>query len=139
MFDGVNKIICLDYYGCLNTTSKNTHCCNLLDKITEGFFEWLHKVGRHYKINIYIAGNINVSGRNKMKTWLAAQFANWINENELSDTIIEDLANIVEEIDFVKVKPIDCLFIDNKALTFNGDWSEYTKETIDGFVPWNQK
>lgn len=139
MSNGVKKIICLNYSGCINTSYDEDYHYDLSDKITNGFFDWLHKVGRNYKIIIYTEGNISVSGRNKMKTWLAAQFANWINENELSDTIMEDLANIVEDINFVKIKPIDCLFIDNKALTFNGNWSEYTKEIIDGFVPWNQK
>lgn len=52
-----------------------------------------------------------------------------------------DAFDIVNKIKWPWFKPAAVISIDDRALTFNGDWSnpEYSADFIRKFKPWNKK
>lgn len=109
--DNKKRTILIDLDGVLNeyNGSFNPH---YIPNIKNGAKEFLIGLSENFNIKIFTT-------RNKV---LATK---WILENEL-DEVVQDITNI---------KELAWLYIDDRCLTFKGDYNEL-KQSINSFKPW---
>ena len=105
------KTILIDLDGVLNTYDGNFDK-NTIPPIKEGAFELLRDLSEKYEIKIFTT-------RNKIIT------AKWLVDNDI-DKFVEDITN---------VKDVCWLYIDDRAIKFDGDYQKL-KFDIEDFKPW---
>jgi len=105
------KTILIDLDGVLNTYCGNFDI-NFIPPIREGTYTFLKNLSQEFNIKIFTT-------RNKLLT------SKWLIENKL-DEIVSDITN---------VKELCWLYIDDRCITFNGDY-ETLKNQIENFKPW---
>jgi len=105
------KTILIDLDGVLNTYNGNFNQ-DEIPAIKAGAYEFLTELSKEYNIKIFTT-------RNKI---LASK---WLIENKL-DKIVLDVTN---------TKELCWLYIDDRCITFNGDYNSL-KEEITNFRPW---
>jgi hypothetical protein len=95
--------------------------------LVPGFFEWAAAAQKFFKLVIYSSRSATDEGRLAMGKWLAMQLRSWE-----GDPI---------ELTMAAEKPAAFLTIDDRAITFRGDWSEplLHPEALRRFKPWNAK
>ncbi|MBR1908034.1 hypothetical protein IJ818_03760 [bacterium] len=105
------KTILIDLDGVLNVYDGNFNK-NVIPPIKNGAKSFLENLSENYEIKIFTT-------RNKILT------AKWLSDNDI-DKFVEDVTN---------VKELCWLYIDDRAVTFNGDF-EKLKSDIATFKPW---
>lgn len=123
-------ILCLDFDGVIHRYSNGWQGGDIYDPPTDGFFDWLIKAQEVFHIVIYSSRSKDPDGIAKMSAWLADHGAMWRAKNEMP---------LMLNVAFAHKKPAAFLTIDDRALTFNGDWSMYGPEDLLRFKTWNQK
>lgn len=123
----MNKpILCLDFDGVIHKYSRGWQDGSIYDGITEGFVEWATEAKDFFQLVIYSSRSKTPEGIEAMKEWLAAQ---WADEERIG----------VSDFEFASEKPPSFITIDDRALTFNGDWGSYDSEQLLKFKPWNME
>ena len=105
------RTILIDLDGVLNTYTGNFDK-DFIPPIKEGAKEFLENLSKDFRIKIFTT-------RNKLLT------AKWLIENNV-DKFIEDITN---------TKDLAWLYIDDRCLTFNGNFEEITLK-INNFKPY---
>ena len=103
--------ILIDLDGVLNTYTGGFNE-NHIPQIKEGAKEFIEKISENYELKLFTT-------RNKI---LASK---WLIENEI-DKYFKDITN---------TKDLAWLYIDDRCVNFNGDYSSLT-ELIENFKPW---
>lgn len=134
-------IICLDFDGVLHSYSSGWKGASVIpDPPTPGAMEWLREIyeGARFDVSIYSSRSSSVPGRLAMKRWLAAslsdEFGNMIGPNW--DPIRLEIAEWVK---WPWFKPPALITIDDRALTFSGNWRDYDADDLLNFKPWNKR
>jgi hypothetical protein len=123
-------ILYLDFDGCIHAYSRGWQDGSIYDPVVPGFFEWAIRAKERFHLVIYSSRSKELNGVAEMKTWLGDQIRN---EYENPTPIA------VDDFDFAHEKPPAFLTIDDRALTFDGDWAALTPERLLAFKPWNAK
>jgi hypothetical protein len=110
-------ILCLDFDGVIHSYERGWQDGKIYGTVTPGFWEWAVKAQEHFKLVVY--SSRSKDGIEAMHDWLIEQ--GW---------------PIAIEIGFAHEKPAAFLTIDDRALTFNGDWRMYDPEELLEFKPW---
>lgn len=112
-----------------------------LDKVNDppvpGAFPWLLRAVDHFDVQIYSTRSVTengISGIQTMYNW----FAKWAPIEFLGHQ--ESVDKLLDNLKFPSSKPKPFLTIDDRALTFNGDWSDpqWEPEVLLSFKPWNR-
>ncbi len=119
---------------------------NIPDAPVPGAIPWLLRMlDAGFEVAIFSSRSKNPLGRRAMKQWLAKEIANhWMGGGrELSFAECEcwgDATGIYRRFSWPWFKPPALMTIDDRALTFNGDWNDpaYSPEAIRAFKPWNK-
>lgn len=128
-------ILCLDFDGVIHSYTsgwKGAGVCN--DPPVEGTLDFLYEATKHYRVMIYSSRSKSLSGRRAMKRYIKKHFA-----EPLTFSPYHDADFIHEAIEFPWFKPSAFITIDDRALTFTGDWSDFTPTKLKAFKPWNKK
>lgn len=107
----IKKTILIDLDGVLNTYCGN-YDKNYIPPIKEGAYDFIKMLSNDYKVVIFTTRNLLLTSK-------------WVFENGL-DMYVENVTNIKEPA---------YLIIDDRCLTFNGDYREL-KNNIKNFKPW---
>lgn len=125
-------ILCLDFDGVLHSyTSGWRGPEKVIDEPTPGAMEWLAEAVNHFTVHIYSSRSGQIGGIDAMKKWLLA---------ELCAAHQGDGHDIFELLQWPTEKPPALVTIDDRAITFRGDWGapELKVAALLAFRPWNK-
>lgn len=142
----------MDFDGVIHSYSSGWKGAgNIPDPPVPGAIPWLMKMlEAGFEVAIFSSRSKNIFGRWAMKRWLAKAIADhWAAGGALPmsyPSAIEaecwgDAALVYRQFSWPWFKPPALMTIDDRALTFNGDWSDpaYSPEAIRAFKPWNKR
>ena len=131
-------ILCVDFDGVVHSyTSPWINEVTIPDPPVPGALEWLWKATEWFNVVIYSRRSRTEAGRMAMKLWLMEHSKHVFIEDH--PMIAGGLPDSVYPIDFAAEKPAAFLTIDDRAVTFEGDWSELDPCAMLGFKPWNKR
>jgi hypothetical protein len=123
-------ILCLDFDGVIHSYENGWQNGAIYGTPTPGFFDWLVEAQEHFTIVIYSSRSKDPDGVAAMGAWLIDHAALWRAETGRPLTL---------NVGFAHQKPPAFLTIDDRALTFEGDWKHYPPADLRAFKPWNQR
>lgn len=123
-----NPILCIDFDGVIHSYERGWQNGTIYGNVVPGFFEWAATARDYFNLAIY-------SSRSKthtetVRSWLADQLA-FRSESAATPPFISDFS-------FVADKPPAFLTIDDRAICFNGDWTDpaLAPDKLRTFKPW---
>lgn len=130
--------LCLDFDGVIHRyDSPWVDASTIPDGVVPGFFEWAERAQKVFKLVIYSSRSKHHGAIDAMDTWLQAQFA-----KEYGDGTVDTENRILGMLgwfEFAHEKPAAFLTIDDRALTFQGDWGAFDPNELLAFRPWNKR
>jgi hypothetical protein len=118
------KIIAIDFDGVINSYKGGWKGPTVVDDPVSSAIESINTLlGQGYKVVIYSTRAQTEEGLNTIREYLLKHGGN---------------PTMVEGIEITDKKPIAHVYIDDRAITFNGDWKETLKQ-IEEFRPWMEK
>lgn len=145
-------ILCLDFDGvCHSYTSGWKGATVIPDKRVDGLFEFIIDASKHFIVSVFSSRSGQGGGIRAMRQWFIQQYIFWYNEagvglnSTFTKTIqvrptigwAEGEAAIDGLISFPTEKPPAFVGIDDRILTFKGQWPAI--EELKNFKPWNAK
>ncbi len=122
-------ILVLDFDGVIHNYRGGWNGArNISDPPVPGAIQFLEKVAEEFEVHIFSSRSDYFLGRTAMKKWLRK----WA-EKELGESINTD--NLLRAIHWPKNKPAALVSIDDRAITFKGNWPEL--EELLSFKTWN--
>lgn len=124
-------ILCVDFDGVVHSyTTPWTDAATISDPPVRGALKWLWKATEWFDVQIYSSRSKTEEGITAMTLW----FRDWA-EKEFG----EGHPMLEVPFAFPKQKPAAFLTIDDRAITFEGDWSELDPADLLNFKPWNKR
>lgn len=140
-------ILCLDFDGVIHAyTTKWTNAWTISDGPMPGAIKaLLDYLDAGFEVAIYSSRSKSIRGRWAMKRWLGKHIADhWVTGTN-GPSFVEaecwgDAAGVYRRFSWPWFKPSAMMTIDDRALTFNGDWLDaaYSPDAIRAFKPWNK-
>ena len=129
-------ILLVDFDGCIHSyTSPWVNEFTIPDPPVPGALKWLWKATEWFDVHIYSSRSKSEAGRDAMKAWmLQHSAAEFDPEHPMRG---EDGREY--PITFSHEKPPAFLTIDDRAIPFEGDWSEIEPADLLNFKPWNKR
>lgn len=122
-------ILCLDFDGVCHVYSSGWQGANSIpDDAVPGLFEFIERASQHFEIQIFSARSNLPGGIQAMREWFEQQHARWLSEN--------GLANRILPISFPLQKPPAEVSLDDRAITFTGQWPDL--DFLLNFKPWHK-
>lgn len=147
-------ILCLDFDGVIHSYTSGWQGPGIAsDPPVEGALEFIVRSMKHFDVNVFSSRSNQLGGVLAMRKYLEEAFKKvcahsptpeWLlpefgySFKEESEKLRPDLVAyaIVRKIQFPAVKPPAFLTIDDRAITFTGEWPE--PRTLLDFKPWNK-
>ena len=128
-------ILCLDFDGVIHSYSSGWQGAGKCpDPPVDGTLEYLHQATKHFRVMVYSSRSKSLAGRRAMKRYIREHFY-----LPLTFSPYHDHDFLHEAIEFPWFKPSASVTIDDRALTFTGDWADFDPETLKAFKPWNKR
>jgi hypothetical protein len=141
-------IIALDFDGVIHGYSRGWQDGSIYDPVVSGFFEWAEEARKHFRLMIYSSRSKTEDGRRSMENWLSRELTAHVvmrdlmgkypnsNDVPMDHRTIE--INLDEWFEFANEKPPAFLTIDDRAIRFDGNWSDshLRPEMLKVFKPW---
>lgn len=122
-------ILCLDFDGVIHSyTSGWVTAAIINDPPVNGALEFIERALDHFEVHIYSSRSGQNGGIPAMREWLAL----WAGRSGHLDTRLHQIKWPTE-------KPPALVTIDDRALTFSGNWSDYPLDELAAFKPWNKR
>lgn len=109
--------LCLDFDGTCTVYSSWQGAATIPDPPVEGLFDFIRAAREHFEVVIFSSRSDQPGGIEAMQEWFIKH--GWDADDPL---------------DFPTIKPIATVSIDDRAITFTGQWPEM--ETLVNFKPW---
>jgi hypothetical protein len=125
-------ILCLDFGGVIHSYAsgwQGADCCP--DPAVPGAIKFIARAVDDFTVAIYSARSNQHMGVEAMQFWLKCQFYKLVDE--------PDADPVLAQIQWPKEKPPALVTIDDRALTFSGNWAEYDCAELLAFKPWNKR
>ena len=140
-------VLCLDFDGVIHSYKSGWKGASVIpDAPVPGAIPYMLSALDSFDVAVFSSRSKSLLGRISMKRWLgkaiAAHWENGGNEPSLAECECwGDAASIWRRVSWPWFKPAALMTIDDRALTFNGDWSNgaYSTEAICRFKPWNKR
>lgn len=129
----MNKpILVLDFDGVIHSYSSGWKGADVVpDPPVEGAMRFLWEATERFRVNILSSRSHQPGGRRAMQDWLTKHFReHWASDRTTCD---DKLA----EIEWPSEKPAAMVTIDDRAVTFTGEWPSV--QSLLEFKPWNKK
>lgn len=124
--------ICIDFDGVIHDYMEGWNGGDIYGRAVDGFIEWADIAREHFILVIYSSRSKAEDGIAAMRVWLHKQIEEAYQGNS-------GLAISISDFEFASQKPVAWLTIDDRAVRFDGDWSDpaLSVEGIKAFKPWN--
>jgi hypothetical protein len=113
-------ILCVDFDGVIHDYQHGWQGGRLYGEVTPGFFQWLDKATNLFRVVVYSSRSKDPDAIEAMKRWLASKNGGVVPYG----------------LEFAHEKPPAFLTIDDRALTFKGDWAAFDPVQLRDFKPW---
>ncbi len=123
----------IDFDVCHDYSSPWTDALTISDRVVPGFFEWAYQAQQIFRLAIYSCRSSAPGAIAAMERWIRVEHALWLESKAPGF----DLG--VLEVEFPATKPAAFLTIDDRALQFTGDWSDFDPQALRAFKPWHNK
>lgn len=127
-------ILCLDFDGVIHSYTsgwQGAGVCN--DPPVAGTLSFLVEAAKCFRIAIYSSRSKSFAGRKAMKQYMQEHF-----ETYLTFSPDHDRDTLYEHLEWPWFKPSATITIDDRALTFTGDWEDFPIKKLLTFKPWNK-
>jgi hypothetical protein len=133
-------ILCLDFDGVIHDYREGWKDGTIYGNATPGFFEWALEARLHFKLVIYSSRSSSALGLASMHAWLDRQLSAWHDKRDCWIRADGNCCYLLspDEFEFAHEKPPAFLTIDDRAVTFKGDWSEWSPDLLLKFKTWTQ-
>lgn len=133
-------ILCLDFDGVIHSYEGGWQDGSIYGTVTPGFWAWAAEAAASFRLVIYSSRSATPAGREAMQGWLHDQ---WEVSEIMRLAIANPLARKLKPgpmpaFEFASEKPPAFLTIDDRAVTFTGDWSALSPATLRAFKSWTQ-
>lgn len=130
-------ILCLDFDGVIHSyTSGWQGAGRCDDRPVPGTYEFLCEAVRHFRVMIYSSRSRSLAGRRAMKAYMRFRFPGMAVQYTPDGPRWVPVWKLVE---FPWFKPSASVTIDDRALTFTGDWRDFPPTGLLHFKPWNKR
>lgn len=122
-------ILCVDFDGVLHSYESGWQGAAVVsDPPVKGAIEFLRLAVQHFRVAVYSSRSGQPGGIGAMRSWL---------EMHIMDQDPEREGPWYLQIEWPTEKPPALVTLDDRALTFTGEWPEMG--TLLEFKPWNKK
>lgn len=127
----MKPILCLDFDGVCHSHKSGWRGIDVIpDPPVPGLFEFLAEAKWQFDIQIYSSRSSEKAGREAMFHWFKKHMNAWRQEKKRGELSIFDIY-------FPDTKPSAFISIDDRAITFTGEWPDV--DDLKAFKPWNKK
>lgn len=132
------RTLCLDFDGVIHSyTSGWSRANHVADPVTPGFVVWLMRADLYFTISIFSSRSHQPGGKEAMKNYVWSAICKELDVNGHPDE--SDYAiKLFDRLQWPDVKPSAFITIDDRALTFTGDWRDFEPRDLGSFQPWNK-
>jgi len=126
----------LDFDGVIHDYREGWKNGEIYGQVTDGFIEWAAEAKKFFRLMVFSSRSDSHKGIQPMKDWLKLQIISnhWDRDGENKPRLDIDIADF----EFPIRKPAAFVTIDDRALTFRGDWSRFDPKALrETFKPWN--
>jgi hypothetical protein len=141
-------IVAIDFDGVIHSYTSGWKGAHVIpDAPVDGSIDALFRLlDAGFKVAIFSSRSSNFRGRFAMKRWMQRAITeHWLKGGSLPSGVEAecwgDAAGVYRKFYWPWFKPAAIMTIDDRAVTFNGDWShpDYSPKGIRGFQPWNKR
>lgn len=131
---GVSKLIlCVDFDGVIHSYVSGWKGADVVsDPPVPGALRWLLKATEFFDVQIYSSRSSQPGGVAAMREWLLNFAIHEWGDKDFADQFMASIA-------FPAQKPAAFLTIDDRAVCFEGNWSEIDPSNLLNFKPWNKR
>lgn len=132
------KTICVDFDGVIHRYDSGWEGVDQISDVpVDGAIEGLHKLcdDSEIQVAIYSSRSSEPEGIEAMKEWLDYWEGVWREHNHVHH---QDGTWLTERCEFPTSKPAAVVYIDDRGVNFDGDWSKIAPELKD-YKPWNKR
>jgi hypothetical protein len=130
-------ILCVDFDGVVHSyVSPWINEFTIPDPPVPGALKWLWAATEWFNVVIYSSRSKTDAGRMAMKLWMMEHSKT---DFDADHPMVGQGLVDAYPIDFAAEKPAAFLTIDDRAVTFEGDWSEFDPAAMLDFKPWNKR
>lgn len=131
-------ILCLDFDGVIHSYTSGWKGADVIpDLPVEGVFDFMYGALGYFNVQIFSSRSATDAGIQAMKEWLFRHEATWIREKQQRGEPQMRTCFAVC-VFFPTIKPPAMITIDDRALTFTGNWSDFNPKSLLDFKPWNK-
>lgn len=125
-------ILLVDFDGVIHSYSSGWQGADKIpDPPVLGAIEWLMNATNYFEVNIYSSRTNQPDGRDSMIDYIFNHALHKMGDVDKAKSFIYDLK-------FPTEKPAAFLTIDDRALTFTGNWEDFNPQELLKFRPWNK-
>lgn len=145
MSEPFKPLLCLDFDGVIHAYTSGWQGANIIpDGPVPGAMAFILEAQKHFRVAIYSSRSGQTGGipamRFRVASWLKAHLLNGAGE-DFSQT--PELARVwraaLLALEWPTEKPPAHITIDDRAVTFEGDWSVLDPVKLLAFKPWNKR
>jgi hypothetical protein len=129
----------LDFDGVIHAYGKGWQDGVIYDDVVPGFFEWALEAKGYFKLVIFSSRSDSHKNIKPMYDWLTVQLQAWLWDREDKGQAVPNLT--VKDFEFTTRKPAAFVMIDDRGVTFKGDWKaeELKPENLRAFKAWGER
>lgn len=123
------KLVAVDFDGVLHRYSKGWHDGTIYDEPVPGAMQWLAALLDTFEVVIVSTRMHTAEGRDAVQVWIA---------KHMRSVFGDEWSEIAARLRYSFLKPPAWVTIDDRALTFDGDFSSprWRAEALEAFSPW---
>lgn len=131
-------ILVIDFDGVFHAYTNGWKGADVVtDGPVPGAMRALLALNEHFEVNVYSSRSHQPGGIAAMRAALWVWLAEELNNAEEAFRLTHAMAD-EDRLRFPTHKPPAMVTIDDRALTFTGNWDDFTVEKLKAFRPWNK-